>query len=451
MEVIVKIGQFLLSLSILVVLHELGHFTFAKLFKTRVEKFYMFFNPGFSLFKFKKGETEYGIGWLPLGGYVKISGMIDESMDKEQMKLPPEPYEFRSKPAWQRLLIMVGGVLVNFILAFVIYIAVLFTWGEQYLPAENVKYGVVCDSLAESIGLQDGDKIVSLDNQKVERFYDIIPDILLNSPKSIQVIRNKEQVSVNIPSSFVPGLLAHSSKGFSASPVFDVRYPYSAISIGKVIAKSPAADAGIVKGDRIVSVDSVSFEYYDQFQEFMQSKKSENVQVLLNREGKSVAVQLAVGEDGKIGFYPQMEAGMFEYSTLKYNFVEAIPAGVNKGIDKLSSYLKQFKLIFSSETKAYKSLGGFITIGSIFPSVWNWEAFWNLTAFLSIILAIMNILPIPALDGGHVMFLMYEIITGRKPGDKFMEYAQITGMVLLFGLLIFANGNDVVKWISSLK
>lgn len=450
MEVVVKIGQFLLSLSILVVLHELGHFTFAKLFKTRVEKFYMFFNPGFSLFKFKKGETEYGIGWLPLGGYVKIAGMIDESMDKEQMKLPPEPYEFRSKPAWQRLLIMVGGVLVNFILAFVIYTAVLFTWGEQYLPAENVKYGVVCDSLAESIGLQDGDKIVSLDNQKVERFYDIIPNILLNSPKSIQFIRNKEQLSIDIPSSFVPGLLAHSSKGFSSSPVFDVRYPYSAVSVGKVMKESPASEAGIVKGDRIVSIDSVPFEYYDQFEAFTSANKGKNVLVQLNREGSSLQVPLTIGEDGKIGFYTQIEAGVFEYSTLKYSFLEAIPAGINKGIDKLSSYLKQFKLIFSSETKAYKSLGGFITIGSIFPGVWNWQAFWNLTAFLSIILAIMNILPIPALDGGHVMFLMYEIITGRKPGDKFMEYAQITGMVLLFGLLIFANGNDVVKWISSL-
>ncbi|MFA9370924.1 MAG: RIP metalloprotease RseP [Labilibaculum antarcticum] len=451
MEVIVKIGQFLLSLSILVVLHELGHFTFAKLFKTRVEKFYMFFNPGFSLFKFTKGETEYGIGWLPLGGYVKISGMIDESMDKEQMKLPPEPYEFRSKPAWQRLLIMVGGVLVNFILAFVIYIAVLYTWGEQYLPVENVKYGVVCDSLAESIGLQDGDKIVSLDNEKIEKFNDIVPDILLNGPKSIQFTRNNEPLSVDIPSSFVPDLLAKSSKGFSLDPIFGIRFPYSAMSIGKVMKESPANEAGILKGDKIVSIDSVGFEYYDQFETFTHSKKGQDVLVQLDREGEQLEVKLTIGQDGKIGFYTQMEAGLFEYATLKYSFVESIPAGFNKGIDKLTDYLKQFKLIFSSETQAYKSIGGFMTIGSIFPGVWNWQAFWNLTAFLSIILAIMNILPIPALDGGHVMFLMYEIITGRKPGDKFMEYAQITGMVLLFGLLIFANGNDVVKWISNMK
>ena len=450
MEVIVKIGQFLLSLSILVVLHELGHFAFAKLFRTRVEKFYMFFDAGFSLFKFKKGDTEYGIGWLPLGGYVKISGMIDESMDKEQMKLPPEPHEFRSKPAYQRLLIMVGGVLVNFILAFVIYIAVLYTWGEQYLPAENVKYGVVCDSLAESIGLQDGDKIIALDNQKVERFSQIVPDILLNSPKSIQFLRNDKQLSVDIPSSFVPALLEKSSKSFSLSPVFDVRYPYSAISIGSILEESPAEIAGIKSGDKIVSLDSVHFEYYDQLQDCLLANKGKTVVAKLDRDGKEVLVNITVGEDGKAGFYPAMESGIFEYATLKYSFVESIPAGFNKGIDKLGSYLKQFKLIFSSETKAYKSIGGFGTIANIFPGVWNWHDFWNLTAFLSIILAIMNILPIPALDGGHVMFLMYEIITGRKPGDKFMEYAQITGMVLLFGLLIFANGNDLVKWISNM-
>ncbi len=450
MEVIVKIGQFLLSLSILVVLHELGHFAFAKLFKARVEKFYMFFDAGFSLFKFKKGDTEYGIGWLPLGGYVKISGMIDESMDKEQMKLPPEPHEFRSKPAYQRLLIMVGGVMVNFILAFVIYIAVLYTWGEQYLPAENVKYGVVCDSLAESIGLQDGDKIISLDNEKVERFGQIVPDILLNSPKSIQFIRDNKQLSVDIPSSFVSDLLERGSKGFSLVPVFDLRYPYSAISIGSVLEESPADIAGLLKGDRIVSIDSVRFQYYDQFQDFLLANKSKSVVATLDREGKELEIILTVGEDGKIGFYPARETGLFEFATLEYTFAESIPAGFNKGIDKLGSYLKQFKLIFSSETKAYKSIGGFITIGNIFPGVWNWQAFWNLTAFLSIILAIMNILPIPALDGGHVMFLLYEIVTGRKPGDKFMEYAQITGMVLLFGLLIFANGNDVWKWISNM-
>ncbi|MDE5419352.1 RIP metalloprotease RseP [Labilibaculum sp. DW002] len=450
MEILIKVSQFLLSLSILVVLHELGHFVFAKLFKTRVEKFYMFFNPGFSLFKYKKGETEYGIGWIPLGGYVKISGMIDESMDKEQMALPPEPYEFRSKPAYQRLLIMVGGVLVNFVLAFVIYIAVLFAWGDEYLPAENVKYGYVCDSLAQSIGLQNGDKILELDNQKVERFSQIVPDILLNDPQSIQFLRNNKQLSVDIPSTFIADLLARSSKGFSLSPVLDIRYPYSAISIGKVAKDSPAKIAGLLEGDKIVSIDSIRFEYYDQFQDFSAANKGKSVVAIIDRAGKEVVLNLTIGEDGKYGFYPAMEAGVFEYATLKYTFAESIPAGFNKGIDKLGSYLKQFKLIFSSETKAYKSIGGFGTIASIFPGVWNWQAFWNLTAFLSIILAIMNILPIPALDGGHVMFLMYEIITGRKPGDKFMEYAQITGMVLLFGLLIFANGNDLWKWISNM-
>lgn len=448
MEVVVKIAQFLLSLSILVVLHELGHFIFAKLFKTRVEKFYMFFDPGFSLFKFKKGETEYGIGWLPLGGYVKISGMIDESMDKEQMKLPPEPYEFRSKPAWQRLLIMVGGVMVNFVLAFAIYIAVLYAWGEQYLPTENVKYGVVCDSLSKSIGLEDGDKIISLDNQKIEKFSEIIPNILLNNPKSIQVIRNQEELSIDIPSSFVPALLEKSSKGFSISPVFDLRYPFHPYVIGKFAKESPAQVAGLLEGDEVLSIDGMEFEFYDQFQKYLQSSKNKEILVAIKRNGELKDFSVAVGSNGFIGVYGTVPANLFEYETLEYSFFESIPAGIDKGVEKLGSYLKQFKLIFSSESKAYKSIGGFITIGNIFPGVWNWQAFWNLTAFLSIILAIMNILPIPALDGGHVMFLLFEMITGRKPGDKFMEYAQITGMVLLFGLLIFANANDIFKLFS---
>lgn len=448
MEVLVKIGQFLLSLSILVVLHELGHFTFAKLFKTRVEKFYMFFNPGFSLFKFKKGETEYGIGWLPLGGYVKISGMIDESMDKEQMALPPQPYEFRSKPAWQRLLIMVGGVLVNFILAFVIYIAVLYTWGEQYLPTENAKYGIVCDSLANSIGLENGDKIVSLDNEKVEKFSDIVPNILLNNPKTIQIIRDGGAMDISIPSSFVPALLEKSSRGFRMDPIIDKRYPFKAISIGNVAKESPAKVAGLEKGDKIVAINGVGFDYFDQFQAYLKTVLNQNIVVKVDRDGKTMDLNLAMGEEGILGFQPMISSDAFEYATLEYTFMESIPAGINKGLDKLSSYVKQFKLIFSKETKGYKSLGGFITIGNIFPGTWDWHAFWNLTAFLSIILAIMNILPIPALDGGHVLFLMYEMITGRKPGDKFMEYAQVTGMVLLFGLLIFANANDIIKLFS---
>ncbi|WP_321515122.1 RIP metalloprotease RseP [Marinifilum fragile] len=449
MDVLVKIGQFLLSLSILVVLHELGHFVFAKLFKTRVEKFYMFFNPGFSLFKIKKGETEYGIGWIPLGGYVKISGMIDESMDKEQMALPPKPYEFRSKPAWQRLLIMIGGVLVNFILAFVIYTAVLFAWGEQYLPAENAKYGIVCDSLSESIGLKDGDIIVALDNQKVERFSQIMPEIILNRPSSIQVIRDGVNLDVAIPASYIPALIERSSKKFGVDPTISLRYPFHPMKVGKVAKDSPAKLAGLQKDDEIVSVNGVDFTYFDEYKEYLTTQAGKEINVLISRNNQELNLKLTTTDKGLIGFQPLLDLSGFKYEAVEYTFAQAIPAGIGKGFKKLNDYLKQFGLIFDKDIKGYKSIGGFGTIGSIFPSVWDWHAFWELTAFLSIILAIMNILPIPALDGGHVLFLMYEIITGRKPGDKFMEYAQVAGMVLLFGLLIFANANDVVKWVSN--
>jgi len=444
MEILIRVSQFLLSLSILVVLHELGHFVFAKLFKTRVEKFYMFFNPGFSLFKFKKGETEYGIGWIPLGGYVKISGMIDESMDKEQMALPPEPYEFRSKPAYQRLLIMVGGVLVNFVLAFAIYIAVLFAWGDQYLPAENVKYGYVCDSLAQSIGLQNGDKILELDHQKQEKYTDILTNILLNSPKTMQVERNGSMIDIAIPSSFVPDLLAKSSKGFSMSPVISPRLPLQPFVVAGFSENSAAKLAGFEKGDTIYKVDGQEFEFLDQYRSYLLEHTNEEVLVHVKRGEEIKTFEVNLDENAMIGVSLK-PYNHFEFATIEYSFLEAIPAGIYKGIDKLQSYLKQFKLIFSSETKGYKSIGGFGTIASIFPGVWDWHAFWNLTAFLSIILAIMNILPIPALDGGHVMFLLYEIITRRKPHDKFMEYAQIAGMIVLFGLLIFANANDIMK------
>ncbi len=449
MDVIVKIGQFLLSLSILVILHELGHFTFAKLFKTRVEKFYMFFNPWFSLFKFKKGETEYGIGWIPLGGYVKISGMIDESMDKEQMALPPKPYEFRSKPAWQRLLIMIGGVLVNFILAFVIYIAVLFTWGEQYLPTQNMKYGVVCDSLAQSIGLKNGDIIVALDHKKVERFSQILPDILLERPATIQVIRDGKEQSISIPNSFVPQLMERSSEKFNVAPIFLPRFPFHPYRINKVVEDTGAAKGGLQKGDELLRINGVDFKFFDQFQQYMQTQANKEVAVTVKRNNQEVVCKVQISPQGTMGILGGITKIPFEYKTTKYSFTEAVPGGINMGVDKLTSYIKQFSLIFDKDVKGYKSVGGFGTIGNIFPSVWDWRAFWSLTAFLSIILAVMNILPIPALDGGHVLFLLYEIITGRKPSDKFMEYAQITGMLLLFGLLIFANVNDVVKWLSS--
>ncbi|MBA7570845.1 putative zinc metalloprotease [subsurface metagenome] len=442
MEVFVKIAQLLLSLSILVILHEAGHFMFAKLFKTRVEKFYLFFDPWFSLLKFKKGETQYGIGWIPLGGYVKISGMIDESMDKEQMKKPAEPWEFRSKPSWQRLIIMLGGVMVNFLLAIVIYIMVLFVWGEEYLPTENIKYGILVDSVGIEMGLRNGDKILSVDNQEVENFYQIIPDIVLNERKTIQIKRDGRLMEVKIPKESIPLLIKGKGR-------IDVRTPFSPLIVAGFIKESPAKNAGLQTGDEILGINNEFYKYYDEFSKKLGESKEEKVSLQIKRNSNNLEIPVVVNNQGMIGInISRHYKDFFEFRKIEYGFFESIPAGITKGVETLQDYLKQIKLIFSKDTKAYESLGGFITIGSIFPGVWDWYAFWNLTAFLSIILAIMNILPIPALDGGHVMFLLYEVVTGRKPGDKFMEYAQMTGMIILLALLLFANGNDVIRWLN---
>jgi regulator of sigma E protease len=441
MTVLIKILQLIMSLSILVVIHELGHFTMAKLFKTRVEKFYLFFDPWFALFKFKKGETEYGVGWLPLGGYVKISGMIDESMDKEQMKLPPQPYEFRSKTSTQRLLIMTGGVVFNFILAMLIYILVLFAWGETYLPTANVKYGIVTDSVGFAIGLRNGDKIISVDNQHIEDFNQITPDIVLNNRKTLQVDRNGERLNIEIPVEYIPKMLKGKGK-------IEPRIPFGPYVISIFLKESHAKAAGVQMGDQLVGLNNRQFQYFDEFQKYLFENKDSLLVLNLLRKGEALSINAMPDSLGALGIGRSGSAGeIFDFKTLKYGFVQSIPAGIDKGFKTISDYLKQFKLIFSKHTKAYESLGGFITIGSIFPSVWDWQRFWDLTAFLSIILAVMNILPIPALDGGHVMFLLFEVITGRKPSDKFLEYAQIVGMVLLLALLLYANGNDILRLI----
>lgn len=446
MDIFIKIVQFVLSLSILVLFHEFGHFLFAKLFKTRVEKFYMFFNPWFSLFKFKKGETEYGIGWLPLGGYVKIAGMIDESMDTEQMKQPAQPWEFRAKPAWQRLLIMLGGVMVNVLLAFVIYIGILFTWGETYFPAKNVTYGVVCDSVFTNMGMQNGDIVVALDNKELERFDDIIPEILLNHPGTIQVMRDGERITLNIPPTFVPQLLEMSSRSFKINPLLSPRRPVDGIEIGDFAEYSVAYDAGMRKGDRILSVNGTSFQFYDQFTDLLEKSRGGQVNTRVLRGADTLNYAFMLGNDGKFGIYPILPAGAFQLATRDYTFWEAIPAGIEMGANQLGSYVKQLKLLFSQGDTAYKSVGGMASIANIFPGVWNWESFWGLTALISIMLAVVNVLPIPALDGGHVLFLLYEVVTRRKPGEKFMEYAQIAGMIFIFGLFILANVNDVIKF-----
>ena len=446
MDIFVKIVQFLLSLSILVLFHEFGHFLFAKLFKTRVEKFYMFFNPWFSLFKFKKGETEYGIGWLPLGGYVKIAGMIDESMDTEQMKQPAQAWEFRSKPAWQRLFIMLGGVMVNVLLAFAIYIGILYTWGETYLPTKNVTYGVVCDSIFMDMGMEKGDKIVALDHQEIERFNGIIPAMLLNHPKTIQVIRKGQEVSLDVPETFIADLLDISSRSYQVAPLLTPRQPVEGVEIGEFAEYSPAYDAGIRKGDKILTINDSSFYFYDEFTELLENHRGQEIRVQVLRNTDTLFYSFPLGNDGKLGIYAVLAENPFQLETRYYTLWEAIPAGIQMGCNQLSSYVKQLKLLFSQGKTAVKSVGGFASIANIFPSVWNWADFWSLTALISIMLAVVNILPIPALDGGHVLFLLYEVITRRKPSEKFMEYAQIVGMIFIFGLFILANVNDIIKF-----
>ncbi len=436
MEILIKVIQLLLSLSILVIFHEFGHYIAARIFKIRVEKFYLFFDPWFSLFKFKKGDTEYGIGWIPLGGYVKISGMIDESMDKEQMKQPAQPWELRSKPAWQRLIVMLGGVTVNILLAIFIYIIMLTVWGEQYLPASEVKYGISVDSLGYQMGLRNGDKILSVDHKVVEDFAAIPKTIILEEAKSLQVERDGQTMDVKIPNDFISTLIKQKSPDFIA-----VRFPFEA---GKFTVGSPAEAAGMKINDKIIGLNDSILLYFDLFKATVGKYKNKTAEVMVLRGKDTVRLAVNVPEAGLIGVYPKGPANYFTFREKSYNILTAIPAGMAKTFDQAGNYIKSIKLLFSQE-KAYESVGGFITIGNIFPSTWDWGAFWSLTAFLSIMLAILNVLPIPALDGGHVMFLLYEIIFRRKPSDKFMEYAQIVGMVILFGLLIFANGQDIMK------
>ncbi|MFK7900846.1 MAG: RIP metalloprotease RseP [Cyclobacteriaceae bacterium] len=445
MEVIlIKAAQLFLSLAILVTLHELGHFIPAKLFKTRVEKFYLFFDPWFSVVKKKIGGTEYGLGWLPLGGYVKIAGMIDESMDKEQLSKEPEDWEFRSKPAWQRLIIMIGGVTINVILAILIYAMTLGVWGETYLPNKNVKDGVwVMHPIMKKIGFQNGDKVLAIDDKPIENFSDIAPELFYGSVANVE--RNGEIVNLTIPKNFIEQLLDGNKK----SGFFIPRTPFK---VGDVVAGGNAAKGGLKKGDVITSVNDSPIKYFDQILSTLEQNKGQKVAVIVNREDKFDTLSIAVTDSGKIGFqaalydFSDMErAGIYDFESRKYGFFSAIPAGFSKAYATLGSYVKQFKVILNPSTGAYKGVGGFAAIGGMFPPEWNWQIFWERTAFLSIILAFMNLLPIPALDGGHVMFLLYEMITGRKPHDKVLEYAQIVGMVLLFSLLIFANGNDIYR------
>lgn len=437
MEFLIKALQLILSLSILVILHEFGHYLFARLFKTRVEKFYLFFDAGFSLFKFKKGETEYGVGWLPLGGYVKISGMIDESMDKEQMKQPPQPHEFRAKPAWQRLLIMIGGVLVNFILAMVIFWMILFKWGESYIPVDGASYGYAYHPIGHEIGLQDGDIVLSVDTMEVNTISDVTNYVLLEDPATFTVQRGDSVFNLPLPEDLGKRLLSEEVRRFA-----QVRFPFV---VDSVVAGMPAEAAGLLKGDSLVAVAGKKAPFFDEFVDELFHHKDDSTTVAFYRNGELMTLPINVNKSGKIGLAPRSPSNYLRVETRKYGFFEAFPAGIKKGTDLLVNYVKQLRLIFTKE--GARQVGGFGTIGSLFPASWDWFSFWTTTAFLSIILAFMNILPIPALDGGHVMFLLYEIVARRKPNEKFMEHAQLVGMILLVALLLYANGNDLFRWL----
>ena len=442
MDIFIKLSQFLLSLSLLIILHELGHFIPAKLFKTRVEKFYLFFDVKYSLLKKKIGETEYGIGWLPLGGYVKISGMIDESMDKEQMALPPQPWEFRSKPAWQRLIIMLGGVTVNFILAFIIYIGMAFAYGDTYIANEDLKDGLLVENKAmQNVGFQTGDQIVSVDGEKIVKFdNDLTMKVIM--AKEVLIVRNGTEQDIKMPNDFVDQLSQQEK-----SVLLDIRMPYV---VGAVAPDSK--NTALQPKDIILALNGQPTKYFDQAKVVLESNKNKTIEATILRDEKEIKVPVMVTNDGKLGIgigrlgMESLEKlGYYKISKQEFSLMESIPVGITRGKDQLVGYGKQLKMIFSPSTGAYKQVGGFKAIFDIFPKTWSWEVFWNITALLSIMLGVMNLLPIPALDGGHVMFLLYEIISGKKPSDKFLENAQMVGFVLLITLLLFANGNDIYK------
>ena len=431
-----NIGQFILAFSILVVLHELGHMLPAKWFGCRVDKFYLFFNPWFSLWKTQKGETEYGLGWIPLGGYVKIAGMIDESMDKEQMKLPPQPYEFRAKPAWQRLIIMLGGVTVNFILALVLFAMILFVWGEERLPIANMKYGLVTDSLAMKAGLKDGDKITAINGKPVQYFDDIAKGVVFNETVKLSLVRNGVDTTLTLPTGFLSALTKRQAAAF----VFP-RVP-------TVVNDDPEANyvSGELKeGDQIVAVNGKPVFFFDEFSKAKKDLKNQNISMQVLRDGKdTVTVVAKSNASAQVGILTKNPYELLGSEKKDYSFFESIPAGINYGVERLSDYVTGIRLLFTSkEHKVQDNLGSVISIGKTFGGTWDWQRFWTMTALFSIILAFMNILPIPALDGGHALFTLYEMITGRKPSDKFMEYAQMAGMALLLGLMLYAFGLDI--------
>lgn len=438
-EFFIKAIQLIMSLSILVVVHEFGHFLFARLFKIRVEKFYLFFDPWFSLFKYKpkNSDTEYGIGWLPLGGYVKISGMIDESMDTEQMSQEPKPWEFRSKSAWQRLLVMVGGVLFNFILALFIYSMMLFAWGDNYIATKDLKYGMEYSQAAKDAGFQDGDIIKLVDSKDLNLRGGVlfINDLMqFMDAEEVIVERNGKQVTLAIPEGFADKIISDKTSG----PAFQIIQP---AVIDSVLPKSIAAQHGLQKGDSIVKINDVDINSFRAMRDkIVKYADSAAMNIQFYRDTALLTINdVTVNKDGLLGVTMAGVAGKTDHFT----FFESFPAGIKMGVETLKAYVSQMRFLFTKD--GLGNLGGFGAIGSMFPPVWDWYSFWTMTAFLSIVLAFMNILPIPALDGGHIMFLLYEVITRRKPSEKFMERAQVAGMLFILALLIIANGNDVIR------
>ncbi|MFN8253563.1 MAG: RIP metalloprotease RseP [Ferruginibacter sp.] len=455
METLIKVAQFFVSLSILIALHEWGHFFFAKLFKTRVNKFYLFFDflfpmpnvLNFALFKKKKGETEYGIGWFPLGGYVQIDGMMDETQDAEKLKAPPQPWEFRSKPAWQRLLIMMGGILVNVLLAFLIYAMVLFVWGEKKILNDSVKNGIaVGDSLMYEIGFRDGDQIVSVNGQPIKYFEDVPKKVLINSEKVV-VNRNGQNITVEVPNDLLGKL---STKKIDRRGLIGILLPPITDSVPNP-AKSNAFKAGIQGGDKILKLDSTVIDSWQDISRYTEKlKDSAAVLVTVERNNTQYQYTVKLDKNHQLGLLQLTgekleKMGLLKIETRKFGFFESFPAGVSKAITKLTDYMEQFALLFKPSTGAYKGMGGFASMTQIFPTYWDWENFWNITAMFSIILAFMNFLPIPMLDGGYILFTLFEIVTGKKVPDKFLEKANMIGFFIIIGLMLFTNGNDVFR------
>lgn len=440
MDTIVTVSQFLLSLSLLIVLHEMGHFFPARWFKTRVEKFYLFFDfaPFNSLWKTKKGETEYGIGWLPLGGYVKISGMVDESLDTEALKQPPQPWEFRSKPAWQRLIIMIGGVTVNFLLGFLIFGMILWIFGKQYVPNSELKYGLALDSVLIRQGLRPGDVIVKIGDKTIDRVDPgaYIEGVALNGARTVSVIREGQQQVINLPEDAATQL---TSRKVAKSNLMEPRIPFY---IDSLLPGKPAEKSGLQKGDRIIAFNGEAIPFYDQFSPLAKKNKDKTAELTALRGSDTVRVNVAISSEGTIGVARRIE-GMFKIEREYYSFARAMPAGVTMGLDFLDNQRKAFGQMFAGKISVKDNLGSVISIGKMYGTHWDWERFWTITASLSILLAFMNLLPIPALDGGYVMFLIWEVITGRKVSDKVMEKAVTVGFFLLLGLMVFALGLDL--------